>query len=139
MTANKSDRIALLRLADALVEDVLNTPDDAILAEVREDHADPDAVTEARALFGRTVVAAGKSRLAAAKAALRARPTSATVIQIDPAEARRRLERILANEPDTVQKLTLAARKGRKLSDDDVISVLENMAELGIPFDPEGQ
>ena len=138
MTANKSDRTALLRLADALGEDILNAPDEAILAEAREDHDDPSAAAaEARTLFEKAVMFAGKGRLAAAKAALRTRQAPATVIRLDPAVARRRLERILASEPDTARKLTLAARKGQRLSDDDVTSMLDDLAELGITPGPD--
>jgi hypothetical protein len=35
---------ALLNLADALAEDILNTPDDEVLREVKEDYGDPRAL-----------------------------------------------------------------------------------------------
>lgn len=45
-------RSALDRLEDALVEDILNASEEAILAEIREDGGDPDAIaTEVQAIF----------------------------------------------------------------------------------------
>jgi len=49
-------RQALLNLADAFVEDILNMFDEEILAEFREDHDDPDQhEQEMRALFEQVV------------------------------------------------------------------------------------
>jgi hypothetical protein len=138
MTADKSDRVALLRLADALVEDILNASDEDILAEARDDNTDPGAAaTQASALFENAAAFAGKERLAAAKAALANRQASAIVTRLDPAVARRRLERIFANDPHAAGKLTRAARKGQGYSDDDVISMLDDLAELGITPGPD--
>jgi len=141
MTGTKSDRIALARLADAFVEDVLNASDEDILAEVREDHPDPAAAAaQARGLFEKAAAAAGKGRLAAAQAALAQQRGPANVAQLDPADARRRLQRILTRDPEMAHRLTLAARKdqGQGLSDNDVQGLLEDMAELGITPDDDG-
>jgi hypothetical protein len=136
MTGKRSDHTALIRLADAFVKDVLNESDEDILAEACEDHADPaTAAAQTRGLFEKAMAMAGKGRLAAAKAALAKRPLSPTVARLDPAEARRRLDRILAHDPDTARKLTLAARNGQGLSDDDVQGMLDDLAELGITPD----
>lgn len=135
----QSDQDALNRLADALVEDLLEVSDQDILAEVREDNDDPAAIAASmRAMFEKTVASAGKARLAAAKSALvRDRQRPAVVITLDPAEARRRLERIIANDPETARKLTLAARKGEGLSDSDVLSMLEDFEELEVQPPPD--
>jgi hypothetical protein len=139
-----SDREALDRLADALIEDILAASDEAILAEVKEDGEDPEAVAATtRALFEKIVAAKGKARMAAAKAAVAAdRTRSAAVIPLNPAEARRLLDRALARDPETANKLTIAARKGKggELSDDEVRSLLEDFQELGAlppPDEPE--
>ena len=131
----QSDRDALDRLADALVEDIINASDQDILAEIKEDGGDLAAVAAGvRELFEKAVTTAAKARLAAAKLAVATdRSRSAVVTPLDPAAARRRLERIVANDdPETARKLTLAARKGEGLSDDDVRGMLEDMEELGI-------
>lgn len=131
----QSDHEALDRLADALVEDILDASDQDILAETKEDTSDPAAVAAGvRALFEKAVTTTAKARLAAAKLAVAAdRNRPATVTPFDPAKARLRLDRIVANDdPETAHKLTLAARKGEGLSDDDVRGMLEDMEELGI-------
>ena len=125
------ERDALDRLADALVDDILNASDEDILAEITEEQGDPEKLAaELRALFERTVLEAGRAKLAAARqAAAEARRKGAVVLTIDPAGARRRHERMTA-EP------TLAARKGRGQSERDVDSAIEDLAELGA-FDEE--
>ncbi len=66
----KNERDALDRLANALVDDIFNTPDEDILAEVTEDNGDPEKIAEdMRALFQRTVQEEGKAKLDAAKKA----------------------------------------------------------------------
>jgi hypothetical protein len=57
----KSARVALDRLADAFVEDILNMSDEEILAEFQEDHGDPDQhEKELRDLFEKAVAIANK-------------------------------------------------------------------------------
>jgi hypothetical protein len=127
----KKERDALDRLADGLVDDILNASDEDILAELTEEHGNPARLAaEMRALFERTALEGGKAKLAAARqAAAEARHKGITVLSIDPAEARRRYERM-------TPKLTLAARKGEGQSERDVDSSIEDLAELGA-FDEE--
>lgn len=138
MTDPKSDRAALDRLADVLVEEILNASDQDILAEVKEDGEDPAAIAaEVQTVFENARAKVAKRRLAAAKAgAAASRRRTADVVRLDPAEARRTLERALARDPETASKLTLAARKGETLSDEDVRGMLEDLDELGIPLSP---
>ena len=138
MTVDKSDRVALLRVVDALVEDILNTPDQDIMSEAAQDHADPAAVAaQTRSLFDKAAALAGRSRLAAAKKALAARVPAGSGTRLDPAAARHRLEGILGSKPGTAGRLTLAARNGQGLSDADVNSMLDDLAELGISPEPD--
>ena len=53
--------------------------------------------------------------------------------------ARQKLEKILKQHPETLSKLTLAARNGEGLSDSDVFSMLDDFKELGVtpPIDKE--
>jgi hypothetical protein len=122
----KSDRAALQRLADALVEDILEAGDANLLAEAKTDGE--DGTDKARAAFRR---AAALSRLAT-KAGARRR-ASANVRALDPGAARRRLEEFIARDPETVGKLAAAARKEGKLSDEDVYGVLERLQERNAP------
>lgn len=134
----KKERDALDRLADAFVEDILSASDEDILAEIAEDYRDPKELgEEMRALFERTLQEEGRAKLAAAKkAAAEARSKSASVVRIEPAEARRRYERMIDNDHELSSKLTLAARKGKGQSERDVKSAIEDLAELGA-FDDE--
>jgi hypothetical protein len=127
---------ALDRLKAALIHDILTASDESILAEARQDGLDPRAVAAGvRAVFEKTVAAGNKAALAAAKAAVAAdRRRSATVVPFDPAAGRRRLARLLEQNPDTARTLTIAARKGRsgEFSDEEVQGLLEDFEDLGI-------
>ena len=135
MTGNKTpERKALDRLAEVLVDDILNTSDEDILAEFREGGGDPVRhAAEMRAFFERSIIAANKQRLAAAKlgAAESRRPKSPSGAPIEIAEARRRLRAIL-EKSGALSELTLAARKESELSDADILGMLDDLYELGL-------
>jgi hypothetical protein len=137
---NNTDRQGLNRLTDALVDDILNAPDDEILTDFAESHGDPaKSATEMRALFEKALIASNKGRLNAARAAMAAdRRSSSPASAIDIAEARQRLRRLLEANASG-QSLTLAARKEDELSDADVLGMLEDFGELGVlPPDESG-
>jgi hypothetical protein len=131
----KKERAALDRLADVLVDDILNASDEDVLTEFKETHGDPDYnAAEMRALFERSVLASNKKRLAAARigaAAKRHPPTGFAATPIDMQAARARLRAIM-DTPGLPQKVTLAARKENELSDADILGMLEDLRELGI-------
>lgn len=135
MTRHKREAQPIDRLVNLLVEDILDTPDDEILAEVREAGGDPDRDAEAmRALFERTIVVSNKMRLVEAKAAVAAikqAPKRSSHRVVDIATARRRLHHLLTHT-NLPQPLTLAARKESELSDDDVRGLLADLEELGL-------
>lgn len=141
MTENpRKERDALDRLADALADDILNVPDEDILAEADEDYGDSAKLAaETRALFERAKLEAGKARLAAAKKAVTAaRRQEGAVVSIDPAEGRRRYNEIVARDSTLSAKLTMAARKGEGESERDIESAIEDLAELGGLDDDSG-
>ena len=125
-----SKQRALDRLADALVDDILNASPEEILAEFQEDHGGVEHhVTEMRALIEKGVARANKRRLAAAKAGAASgrAPSKKAAAPIDTNEARRLLSTVTPE-----QKLTLAARKESEQSDDDLLSMIENIRDLGV-------
>ena len=139
MTGNqKKERNALDRLADALVDDILNASDEEVLAEAEEDGIDPTGLAgHLREVFERTAAEEGKVKLAVARrGAANARRSGARVVRIDPADARRRYEAMVAQDPKLTEKLTLAARKGEGQSERDIDCAIEDLAELGA-FDAE--
>lgn len=142
MTADrKKDRDALDRLADVFVEDILNTPDDDILAEFRQTDGEPERhAVDMRALFEKSLVAANKRRLAAARVGVAAsrRTTGSPTLVTDIAKARGQLRATL-DASDVQQKLTLAARKESELSDADVLSILNDLRELGVLPPDDGE
>lgn len=130
----KTERAALDRLVDVLIEDILNASDEDILAEFREADGDPELyAADMRARFETSLIAANKKRLAAAKVGLAAssRPASGPAPATDIAAARARLRAALGT-PRLAQKLTLAARKESEMSDTDILSMLDDLRELGI-------
>ena len=129
----KKKREALIPLVNTLVEDVLATSDQEILAEFVEIKNNPAQNTEAmRALFEKSVVKSNKSRLRDAQAGLAAdRAAIAPTKIVNIANVRDRLRRALAACPPDV-KLTLAARNESELSDADVQGMLQDLEELGI-------
>lgn len=131
MTRKKSD--ALDRLVDALVEDVLGASDQEILAEFQENGSDPNKLAaDMLALSERSVVAANKSQLTAAKAGA-AQAKAAQMYSSPPIEieaARKQLREIL--QTGSTGQLTMAARKESELSDADVIGMLEDLRALGV-------
>ena len=131
MTGGRKERDALDRLTAALVDEILTASDDEIIADVQADGMTPeDAAAATRTLFEKAFAGVAKRRLTEAKRAVahhRARSVASAPL-LDPAEARRRLERSLSQDPH----LTLAARRGQGFSDDDVKGIIEDLRELGL-------
>jgi hypothetical protein len=131
---NRKERDALNRLTDLLVEDILNASHEEIFAELKEKKIDlAQNAAAMRTLFEKSLVAMNKQRLAAARAGVAAdrAGNQGSSSLIDIAEARRLLRRVL-DAPSPGQPVTLAARKESELSDADVLSMLENLRELGV-------
>ena len=136
----QSHREMLDHLADVLVEDILNTSDKEILSEAAEDYGSP--TTEAkrvRDILIKAQTQAAKKRLLVARSAVNQHnkePQKAKVIFLRPLQARRTLATVLQKHSESTQEFSLAARKGKDLSDADVLSMLEDLRELGL-YDPE--
>lgn len=132
---------ALRRLADALVEDTLNAPDEQVLQDAAQVYGDTNKLAaDMLRLFERTASEHGKARLAAARTAISAaRRRPERQARPAPSEAWRRLQQAIAADPETARKLTVAARKGEELSDDDIYGMLEDLEDLGVipPLDAQ--
>jgi hypothetical protein len=136
MTGKKNpEREGLDRLADALIDDILNASDEEILEEFQESDGDPERhAADMLALFEKSVTIANKRRLARAKAGVAADRATANnkgaAVPINIEEVRRQLRAVM-NNPNAPEKLTLAARKESELSDADIVSLMEDLFELG--------
>jgi len=134
MTGRKNaDRAGFDRLADFLIGDVFDTSDDDILAEAGVDGLDPQMEAKRVSdLFEQALLQANKRRLLAAKAALQATHSythHASSIS-DIREARQRLQSLIDQKKSELP-VTLAARNESELSDSDVLSMIQDLEELG--------
>lgn len=125
----KSQSPGLARLTVALVEDILATPDADLLAEAAAER-DPGAALAQRA-FERASRMVAVQRIARSKKPGHGlAPTN--IRALDPKTARGWLDEHLASHPETAGQLSRAARRGNKLSDEDVYGMLEALQQRGI-------
>jgi hypothetical protein len=130
---SKDHREALARLSVTLAEDVLNASDEEFVAELLEDGRNPtDEAKVMRGLIERAARDCGKSRLAAAKAAISAERQGPPPGKSpsDPKVARHQLASLLAR--NSTRSLSMAARNESEMSDADVVGMLADFEELGI-------
>ncbi|MDR3529299.1 MAG: hypothetical protein P4L90_01895 [Rhodopila sp.] len=116
----EKDRLAILKLEDALVDDLLAMSDNELTADSREIGMDVEQeAMHVRQLLERT---AGKARMAAAKAEL-AEYHARGALHARGAGAR-------PSNDLREARLTLAARNGTDQTEADIKSVAEDLAEL---------
>ena len=132
METKRTNQEKLWRLADALIEDVLSTSDEDILREL-------DEVSDAEALkaeIAADIEAAkarlGKAKLAAARRAVSAeRRTTRPRHRFSRHQARTRLSTAMAGSA-AASRLTLAARHGEAVPDEDLDGLIEDASDLGL-------
>jgi hypothetical protein len=120
MSGDDNARTKLIRLADALMEDIIATPDVEIIAE-----AGQAAIERARVIFGKAKMA--KTRL---DLELRKDSQSKGVVPFDRAAARERFDKIRAGDTEFERKMTLAARNGEVPTDADIDGLSDDLADL---------
>jgi hypothetical protein len=135
MENKRANQQKLWRLADALIDDVFAASDDEILAELDE----CGGVDVLRAEIAGDIAAAksrlGRAKLAAARKAVAAERRGRTPRQrLSPHQSRRRLSQALAGSPAS-SRLTLAARRGQGVPDEDLDGLVEDATDLGINLD----
>lgn len=127
MSQDNTSRAKLARLADALLEDILAMPNSDILA-----HVDKASIQQARAVLievktnmSQRVLAEAKDQLDEWRAAQQRHARA-----FDRAAALDRFEKIRRADPAFSQKVTLAARNSKALTDDDKEALMEDWADL---------
>ncbi len=129
------------RLLDGLIGDVLSMTDKEVLAEAAEDHKDVDsAIGRVRGVITGAIANAGKEKMQAARRAYEdavARDARGNVFELSLADKRALLDRITMRDPAVEQQVTLAARKGGELTENDIDAILEALRDLGA-IDDEG-
>lgn len=134
MTAKPITDEKLLRLADALFEELLATPDTELLAELEQCGLTvTDVEAQAAADLDAALARIGKAKLLAAQEAVareprrsrRSRPTNV-------ASARKRLSQAFSSGDAAKARMTLAARLGQDMPDEDIEGLIDDAADLGI-------
>ncbi len=127
MSQDDTNRAKLARLADALIEDIMATPDADIIAEV-----DSASIERARTILIEIKANLSRRRLADAKAQLEAWRTAQSRSRhaFDRAAARDHFEKIRRADPAFNQKMTMAARNGKEPTDSDKEGLIEDWADL---------
>ena len=115
---SNKERKEIRQLQDALIDLVMDASDEELLAELREDGLDPDQ--EAESMRVELARAAGKARMAAAKARLQRR-----VLRRGPG-----FGPAANDEIGDARRLTMAARNGSEQSEADVQSAAEDLRDI---------
>ena len=129
------------RLLDGLIGDVLSMTDKEVLAEAAEDYKDVNSVIgRVRGVIAGAIANAGKEKMQAARRAYEdavARDARGNAFELSLAEKRALLDRIAMRDTAVEQQVTLAARKGGELTENDIDAILEALRDLGA-IDDEG-
>jgi hypothetical protein len=131
----RSDKDKFDRIVGAIDDTIFAASRAELEAEYREAGRDPaGAAARARDKIAAAITAHGKKAMRAAKerarrAAEAAPPLQVATLSRDSAEARGKLARLLKRPGAPT---TLAARDGKGMSDNDVESLIADLAELGI-------
>ena len=141
MTKRATGSEELRRITDALDESVLN----ASPAQLREELAS-EALEEAKiiaemdAILAEAKTACGKLRFDRAKEAVAAhRSQTSNVSSIDRDRVRKKLDAMRSGAGENVGGMMMAARKGKKLSDNDEEGAVDDLAQLeALEKDAEG-
>lgn len=139
MGTKRTNQEKLWRLADALIEDVLSASDEEILAELDEDGDVAALKAELAGDIEAAKALSGKAKLAAARKAVSAeRRRRQPRERFSPEQARQRLSQALAGTPAS-SRLTLAARQGQVVPDEDLEGLIDDAADLGIKLDHDAK
>lgn len=141
MTKPRDYELELARLEEELVDDIVSMSDEELLAEAKKDGVDVVALgKQGRELISNAILMAGKAKLAAAKAAVKAaseRP-ALRVIQGSMQEKQKIIQAVMARQAEGPERLTLAARNANELTENDVDLILQNLIKLGL-LNEDGQ
>ncbi len=130
------------RLADTLVQDILELSNEEVIAEAKEQFGDQAGeIGRLRSVINSALLRASKTKLSEARASVavhKKQNLTGNVIALSMAQKRTLIESFTALDPELQQKLTLAARKGEGIqSENDIEGMFEDLIELGL-IDEEG-
>lgn len=140
MSAKNSDRLTkALNLRRAIVDDAVEiTAEDAAKALLASGTEPSDAVAATRAMATDLLIQSRKARLRTAQQELAARLPGDKIVQRDVRAIGRALTR-LASDPATMvgKRIALAHRNGRTQSEQDVLSLWQDLVDLGAVSDDD--
>ncbi len=126
-----SIREQLNRLSDEMIDDIINTPDAEILREVKEEYGDPSFLANrAREILKKSQIKAGKYRLQSAREELKKTENKVQKDVENISNFKEALSRFIKDNPEFEDELTLAARNGKEITEEDAKSILEDLVEL---------
>lgn len=136
MSYQKNSIDKLREFLDAVEEDILRASDEDIIEETKRAGEDPEAAAQSvQQLIDSSTKRQRQKKLRTAREGynrlVAQQRRRISPIPSDPAERRALLDGILANRGDVPREITMAFREGGHMSDDDVSSILEDLAELG--------
>jgi hypothetical protein len=132
MESERTNHERLRRLADFFVEDVLSASDEEILAELDSEGGADALKAEMTADVEAAKTRLGKAKLAAARRAVSADRTRRHSRQrFAPDQARKRLTEAVKGHVGST-RLTLAAREGQGIPDEDLEGLIEDATDLGL-------
>lgn len=140
MSAKYSDRLTkALNLRRAIVDDALEiTAEDAAKEFLASDTEPSEAVAATRAMATELLIQSRKARMRAAQQAVAARQPNDKIVQRDVRAVGRALTR-LASDPATMagKRIALAHRNGKTQSEQDVLSLWQDLVDLGAVSDDD--
>jgi|GEM_PF-4720158 len=128
------------RLAQALAEELLDASDEEILAYLDANCSLAEMRAKIEHAMEAGIRAAKKAKLFNARreldAAKEAPTRTATVISIE--EKRKRLQKTISDANSKDSRITLAAREGKGVPDEDIDGLFDDANDLGL-FGPDGE
>ena len=136
MSSNRTDAEKLHAILDSTAESIRESSDQDVLEEARLQGLDPGSeAARIRALMLQTVRSHQQRALRSARQAYEAQisgSVQAASIPNTPAERRELFSFILAKQPQYAELFTAQHREFTDLTDADIESYLEDLAELGV-------
>ena len=136
MANKKTESERLEAMFDALGESICNESDEEILEDLRQEGIDPEAeAARLRTMMLDTVKAFQQRRLIVAREGYRRRVEQLEKRKYpipESAQERRSLFSFVLQQPQRARLVTAQYRELKDLTDDDIKTYLEDLAELGI-------
>ena len=136
MANKKTESERLDAMFDALGESICNESDEEILEDLRQEGIDPEAeAARLRTMMLDTVKAFQQRRLIVAREGYRRRVEQLEKRKYpipESAQERRSLFSFVLQQPQCARLVTAQYRELKDLTDDDIKTYLEDLAELGI-------